>query len=570
VTDVSLATVVAGPARDVSVRDISEGRRLTLRALVPASYLLAAFVLTARLWPDPDGRAVAGNPVDNALAAWFIRYSATAIAHGHLPALVTTALNAPRGASLMWNTALLLPGVLLSPVTLLAGPQASLTVLLTAGFAGSAASLYVVLRRWGASWTAAAIGGAVYGFSPALVSSAMAHYDLQFAVFPPLIIDALLRLLTGRGGTRTGALLGALTAAQLFTGEELLVETLVTAAILAAALTIGRTVRPAVGPLAAAAGTALALSGWALWVQFRGPLREHGIPWVENFYAARPPAFVTPSAAMLLHTAGSAASAAHYPAGRPEYLAYLGLPMLLLVIAATAGYWRDPRIRLTGSAFAILELCTLGGGSVLYPWHWLRHLPVLANLLPDRFAIIADGLAAAVLAFALDRLRTRVPAPGVAATVLIAVLPVVPLPLRATTLSPRPAGWATVVRALRLPPDRPVLIVPDAGPALTWQAQTGLPGSIIGSGDVLVPDSKGRPSTYLWQRRPTACYLAALWYGQHPRRRLTRAQLDSDLAYWRPAAIITVTSPGSALARFLDAEFGRAAAHTGAVYAWRP
>ena len=60
---------------------------------------------------------------------------------------------------------MLLPGMLLAPVTLLAGPQASLTVLLTAGFAGSAFALMAVLRRWGASTPAAALGGGVYGFS---------------------------------------------------------------------------------------------------------------------------------------------------------------------------------------------------------------------------------------------------------------------------------------------------------------------------------------------------------------------------------------------------------------------
>jgi len=60
---------------------------------------------------------------------------------------------------------------------------------MTAGFAGSALAMFAVLRRWGASVSAAAAGGLVYGFSPALVQSAQGHYDLQFAVLPPLIVD---------------------------------------------------------------------------------------------------------------------------------------------------------------------------------------------------------------------------------------------------------------------------------------------------------------------------------------------------------------------------------------------
>ena len=146
-------------------------------------YLLAALAVTLLLWRDPASRTVAGNPNDADQLAWFFRYDATAIAHFHLPALVTTAMNAPQGVNVMWNTFMLLPGVVLAPVTLAWGPQASLTLLLTAGFAGSATAMFAVLRRWQVSVAAAALGAAVYGFSPALVHSAIGHYDLQFAVF---------------------------------------------------------------------------------------------------------------------------------------------------------------------------------------------------------------------------------------------------------------------------------------------------------------------------------------------------------------------------------------------------
>ncbi len=185
-------------------------RRLRPRAgsgvlwLVLCCYLLGAVALTWRLWAGPASRAQAGDPEDVALLTWYTRYAATAVAHGHLPALVTTAMNAPRGINVMWNTSFLLPGILLTPVTLLAGPQVSSTVVFTLGFAGSAASLFWVLRRWGAAIWPAALGGALYGFSPALVDSAIGHYQMQFAVLPPLIIDALLRIVTGRGPARPG------------------------------------------------------------------------------------------------------------------------------------------------------------------------------------------------------------------------------------------------------------------------------------------------------------------------------------------------------------------------------
>ena len=134
-----------------------------------------------------------------------MRYIGTAVSHGHLPALVPTALNWPHGVNMMWNTSLLLPGIVLAPVTLLSGPVTSLVVLLAAGFFLAAVNMYVVLRRWGASISAAFIGGALYGFSPAIRMAAIDHYHIQFAALPLLMIDALLRLVTGRGRpVRTG------------------------------------------------------------------------------------------------------------------------------------------------------------------------------------------------------------------------------------------------------------------------------------------------------------------------------------------------------------------------------
>jgi hypothetical protein len=124
---------------------------------VVACYLLGALIVTGRLWVDRAGRMQAGDAQDVNPFAWFLRYSATAISHGRLPALFTTALNAPRGVNLTWNTAFLLPGVLLTPVTLLAGPQVSRTIVLAVSIAGSTVSLYFVLRRWGASVTVLAV-----------------------------------------------------------------------------------------------------------------------------------------------------------------------------------------------------------------------------------------------------------------------------------------------------------------------------------------------------------------------------------------------------------------------------
>jgi hypothetical protein len=568
--------------------------------LVVGGYLLGALFVTWRLWADPASRTQAGDTRDVYLFTWFLRYSATAVAHGHLPALVSTAMDAPRGINLMLNTSFLLPGMLLTPVTLLAGPQVSLAIVLTLGFAGSAASLFWVLRRWGASLAAAALGGAVYGFSPALLNSGIGHYNLQFAVLPPLIIDALLRIVVGRGHpVRAGVWLGLLSAAQLFTGEELLAQTVIVGLVLVIVLAashprvVRARARDAALGLTIGAGIALLICVRALWAQLRGPLSAHGSWEGPSDYSGHLSWFVTPPGDLLFHTHASAAFAVASGgnSGLAEYLAYLGWPLLVVLVVAAVSFWRDLRVRAAAVTWAVLEVFGLGGDSRtflgvhfpggLLPWHWLQGLPVLGEMLPDRFAILADGAAAAVFAFSLDlarpagqetasRRRRSLPF----AVAVLAVLPLIPLPYQASALIPVPAGWQAAFAGLRLAPDAPVLVVPAPyahfPETLLWQADTGDPGSFVG-GYFVGPNRAGQASLEFYgpvRINRLVVYLDALWVGKSPRAP-SRAQIRADLAYLRLAAVVAVTSRGSLLGHYLTGIFGRPAVQAGRVLAWR-
>jgi hypothetical protein len=578
--------------------------------LVLGCYLLAAVAVTWHLWADPAGHMQVGDPHDVDLFAWFLRYDAAAVSHGHLPALVTTAMNAPRGINLMWNTSLLLPGILLSPVTLLAGPQTSLTILLTLGMAGSAASLMWVLRRWGATVTAAALGGAVYGFSPALVNSGIGHYHLQFAVLPPLIIDALLRIVIGRDPARAGGRpsatprdtlhagcwLGLLTAAQLFIGEELLADTAITGLVLALALAAshpravrGRARAVAFG-LGIAAAVMLVICGHALWVQLHGPLAQHNHPVGPDPFTNKPAFFVEPPGTLLLHTPGSAAAAAGYSRGLAEYLGYLGWPLLAVLLVATVRFWRDHRVRMAAAVWLTVEILSLGGGTLhnggfsfpgwLLPFHWLQGSPVLSQVLPDRLSILADGAAAAVLAFSLDLARSAAPqawgwrrSATPAAVAVLAVLPLIPLPYQSAPVTPVPAGWQASFTRLHLAPDARVLVVPMPlqryTQALRWAADTGEPGSLIG-GYFIGPNSSGQQVIFIRGPETAAAqHLDSLWNGSPPPTPLPRGLIRADLAYWRPAAVVAVTRWASPVGHFLARLFGRPTMQVGSVLAWR-
>lgn len=581
--------------------------RLWLPAAICGGYLVAAVILTWRLWAHPSSATVAGNPPDHSQFAWFMRYTATAVSHGRLPGLVTTAMNVPHGISMMWNTTVLLPGVLLTPVTILGGPQVSLTVLLTLGFAGSAASLFYVLRRYGASMAAAAVGGAVYGFSPALTHTAMGHYQLQFAVLPPLIVDAVLRLCRSPARpVRAGAWLGLLLAAQIFIGEEMLFESVLAAVLVVATLAASRrgAVRPAARPagigLATAAGVTLVLAGWALWAQFTGPLVQHGTAFYTDFYKNDLAGFITPDATQLIHTGASAAAAAKYAGLAPEYLAYLGLPLLVVLIIAAVAYWRELPVRICAVTAAVLLLLSLGGHPLLstganpltqsptglsLPWGWLEHVPVINAGLPNRLSIVADGAVAGLLAFGMDlayaRLRRRSlsharAAAIVALAAILALLPIVPRPLTAAPAVSLPAGWTTTLDALRLPAGARVLVVPvptstiDQG--LRWQADTGQQVSLIG-GYFEGPAPDGRAYIDGPGFPELVWYLDYLWEGKGWVAPAPPAPTEADaaatLAYWEPQGVVADAAGHPALERYLIRILGPPAIRFGSMLGWR-
>jgi hypothetical protein len=495
-------------------------------------------------------------------------------------------------------------------VTLLAGPQTSLTIVMTVGFAGSALAMFAVLRRWGVTTRAAALGGAVYGFSPALLHSAIGHYDLQFAVFLPLIIDQAFRLLAGRTTPwRGGICLGLLVTAQLMINEEMLFDTAVTGLIIALVL-IRRlpALKPAIQGFAVALGTTVLLVGYPLWEQFFGPLPQQGSPFTLDYFKNDLSGLVTPSSLMLFHTSGSAAAAASFQGQLPEYLAYLGIPLIIVLVAAAVRFWRIPVVRALAAAWLVTEVLSLGGtllaaghaySGVKLPWYWVQGLPLLASVIPDRFSIVADGAAAALLAFAVDAavplVRERMPAlamgrrPVVAvlSVAILAILPIVPKPLPATAATPLPAGWSQAFADLRLPASANVLVVPIPSAtftsALRWQADTGVPRSMVG-GYFMGPAWNGHAYIDGNGTPPAGLYLNALWAlsdGSIPAalsaqlppnsavKVVTDTQLRTQLQAWKLSAVVAVTTMSSQLGQYLTDLLGRPSAATADVLAWK-
>ena len=242
-------------------------------------------------WPvlsDSSGRLVSQTYDDPSQMVWFFGWTAHALAAGHNP-FFSSAANVPYGVNVAQLTSMPLLGVLFAPLTLLAGPVVSVNVLFALAMPLSAASAYLVLRRWKIWAPAAALGGLAFGFSPYMINEGGQHLNLVLLPLVPLIVAAVVELFRRPSHPlRWGAALGGLVAAQYFISSEILALTVI---MLIVGLAIAGTywaqtkpdelravVGPAIKGAAAAAAVSLAVLAYPIWFGFAGPHTTPGRP----------------------------------------------------------------------------------------------------------------------------------------------------------------------------------------------------------------------------------------------------------------------------------------------------
>ncbi|HWD42977.1 MAG TPA: hypothetical protein VHM23_04515, partial [Actinomycetota bacterium] len=467
------------------------GRRLRPgpRARLLLVFLGLALWMFAPAWSSPTTTTLEGGDGDPAIFMWFLRWVPYALEHGHDP-LVTYHLNYPDGVNLMWNTSLPLPGLLLAPVTTAWGPVLTLNLLLVLAYGLSAWCAYLAIRRFVPGYLAPAVGGLVYGFSPAVrVQSHHLHMSLAFLV--PLMFLALHEILVRqrRSPWLVGAGLGLMAGAQLLIGEELLAMTALLgfALFLLVALTNLRRLRERWRYAAKAFGVALALVAaivvWPLSVQFGGAQRIYGDIQQTN-RSNDLQGFVLPGRPQALTWDGAGELVAGFAGGNS---AYLGLPLLLVLVVLGVRWRANPVVRVGLVLLAVAAVLSLGptllvGGrdtGIPLPWAFFENLPLLPSLIPSRLAQLTALFAGLLLAVFLSAVWRgggwRRPAAAVVAVVVLASLwPSSTVPSGKVTTP----AFFTGPAVRTLPRDRVVLVLPwpyrGRSLSMTWQAEAGL------------------------------------------------------------------------------------------------
>ncbi len=421
------------------------------RAAVAAllGYTLLAVVLTADAWASPTTRWI-GGCCDPEQTMWFLRWMPYAIEHMVDP-FVTDQINAPAGVNVMWNTSIILISLALAPITLTGGPILAYNVAMVASVALSAWCAFLLLRRLTDHPAASAVGGAVYGFSPYVVSHMVLHLNLTSVFIPPLFVLLLHELVIGRQRSSTvlGAAVGLLAACQLLISEEVLATSAVAAALLFVVLLVVGLHRRV--PLREPAGRVLAaivpagvtfglVAAWPLAGQFLGAQRIDGQVQNLETFSTDLLNVVIPTQYQLFSPDFATQLSDKFSGLYHEATGYLGLPLLLLVIAVVALRWRDVRIRVGGAMALILLVASFGpvlqvnadSTGIPMPWGLISGAPLLEHALPGRLTLymwLAIALIVGITVDGLLRLPVRRAAPAllfVAGAIAVAA----PAPMR--------------------------------------------------------------------------------------------------------------------------------------------
>jgi hypothetical protein len=498
-----------------TVTRAARGRSLPWAPLLLLLYAGIAVALCSPAWRDP-GHVVVGGGGDAEQIMWYLRWIPHAITHGQNP-FVTHVVNHPNGVNLAWAAGLsFLPSLVLWPVTEAWGSLVAYDLYLTAGMALSAWVAALVLRRWTSGWLGPAAGGLFYGFSPYMAAHALGHPHLVLVVAPPLLLACLDELVVRqrRGPVRLGLLIGLIGGFQMLVAQEVLASTLLVAvagvAVLAALhrdrlLLVARARRIATA-FAVAAPVTLALAAVPLAVQFLGPLRVSGRINSPVSYSADLLSAVVPTKLAAIAPGPAVSVSNGFTGNIAEWNGYLGIPLVLLLVAWAWRRRADATVRNVGLIALATWLLSLGpflhvaghNLNVPLPEAPVAVLPVLTNLLPGRLALFVDLLAALLLARLVDDASggrgIRLARLGALALALVVASPAAPL---TSTRIDQPSFFSTPADLARLAGRGAVLVSPYPRPlhpeAMVWQASADFAFSMPG-GYVLVPGRDGKPT----------------------------------------------------------------------------
>jgi hypothetical protein len=461
----------------------------------------------------PQRGIVGSNPAsDFQIMTWSLDWWPWAIRHGADP-LHTHLLWAPSGFPTLWITGFPAIALLALPVTLTLGPLFAYNALMFVAVALAAGCAYLLCRELtGRTWPAV-VGGLMFGLSPYMLGHTLSqHLNLTFVWPIPLVAWAIVCRL--RGGWQNGRTFVLAVATLLFvelgSSLEIFLDLTIVLVLAFVVAVIGAgELRRDVVRIGGMIGLA-----YCACLPFLGAVAYLALTTSHGALSSPPADFSIDVANIVVPTPLSLLGAGHTMRGLSRHFVgnigeqdgYLGLPALALVMLASRARWRKGAWFATSLLVVILALSlgpvatVRGRPYVGLPFSTAR-LPLLADVLPARLSLFTMLITACLCAvwLALDvRPWIRV---GVAAVVVVSLLPNLTLSGRvvgawavsdvaqfSTARAPAgfvdAAGWNRDVR-----PGENVLVLPTGGrtAAMYWQLESRMRFRLAVPGTPFVP-----------------------------------------------------------------------------------
>jgi hypothetical protein len=381
-----------------------------LQGLLALAIYLAVFI-TAFALPLASHMAVPqlrAYWTDPNFYAWSLRWWPYAVSHGLNP-LYSNEIGAPQGYNLAWATTTPTVDLLLWPVTAVFGVIVSYNVVLLTIPPISALAAFVAARRLTGRFWPALLAGAVYGFTPfEVIHDFQGQPNLTMIALFPLMVYLVLLWWDGTLG-RVGYVIWMTVAMALefYTFNEAFADM---TAVWAGGLVIGflvagraawlKVLRLAgLTVIAYVAAIALALPYLIYALRHYAPtlLRQN------NAYSLHLVRLVLPSSDKLFGLRPLLAYSNHI--GRSALEDYVGLPLILVVLALAVFAWRRRIAWLLVIGFGFVIALAVGPNVVtgsrqvlVLPWAKLWSLPFARSAEPTRFVIFATLVLSIALA----------------------------------------------------------------------------------------------------------------------------------------------------------------------------
>jgi hypothetical protein len=403
-----------------------------------AFYLAFAILLFGRTRAVYSSTSQLGLTGDPSFLMWALTWWPYAIRH-RLNPFICRLVWAPDGFNLAWSGGMPLAALVAAPLTSVAGPVATYNVMAIAAPALAAWCAFLMCRGICGSYWASMVGGYVFGFSPYVLGQlAGGHLNLLWVFPAPLIALLMWRALEGSiAPARFAALLSASFVVEFLCSIELAATTAIfgACALIAGWLMTDATGRDALKRLArplayAGAGSILVLSPYIYYLVQPGAPR--GAINSPGAYSADLLNLIIPTRTVELGLLPAFQRlASWFPGNLGERDAYLGLPLLFVIVHHGWMRWREPATRVLIGSIAIVVVCALGPRIRVdgwtgfpMPWKLAMHIPMFKSALPSRFMNYGFLAASLIVARRLaDEHRRKIWRVTAAAILMLSALP---------------------------------------------------------------------------------------------------------------------------------------------------